>query len=418
MDALGDILGTGPDGAPLIAEHLLDTTQPLEGDLLAPGGVITSLFPLVVGGDSPVSGRQNFARPGEFVAVVEGDQGCLAAWAGGNFITVIPRGTFRDGDDGALHVVGFPPSSLFTEAVSQALPAGLRVAATAAALPSSPDPPAGTAGVNADWFQVTAESRTRGFLDALGADAIHTITLPAATVEAIVAAGLGGGLVAAYWDGQEWLPVRTRFNAETGQATVTTDRVGIFRFLIYPQRTLVVLPGWNGLTYTGPINNPVERFVEGLGSAVESVWRFDGQSQRWQSWIRGAPAFLNTLTRLNPGEALFVRVTEGGAFRSIDVVPAPDGTAARALRAGANLVSYTGASGAAADVLSDIGGLISAWRFNAATQQWEGWNPSVPAAVNQVTQLRRGVALFLILERDATWSFSEALPSGAIPARS
>ncbi len=78
-----------------------------------------------------------------------------------------------------------------------------------------------------------------------------------------------------------------------------------------------VLGGWSGplppsggvalLTWAGPENTPVEQAVQTLGIEVVGVWQLPPGTQRFVSYIPGAPAFAQTYRTVHTGEIVFVR---------------------------------------------------------------------------------------------------------------
>ncbi len=111
--------------------------------------------------------------------------------------------------------------------------------------------------------------------------------------------------------------------------------------------------GFNALTFTGVSGTRVEEFVASFGGAVTAVFRFNSATQQYETFTLGAPAFVNTLTTLQQGDALLLAVDRTAPFSQIDLLPA-SGMRRIALRTGSNLVSYTGASGPIDDILGEV----------------------------------------------------------------
>ncbi len=85
---------------------------------------------------------------------------------------------------------------------------------------------------------------------------------------------------------------------------------------------------------------PYEMFFA-LGDAVTTVSKYDEASGRWLSWIPGAPATVNSLTTINPGDVLWTQVGGGYGDVSLDFMEAPaEGSAHAALLAATDAVTY------------------------------------------------------------------------------
>ena len=65
-------------------------------------------------------------------------------------------------------------------------------------------------------------------------------------------------------------------------------------------------PPWNLVVVAQ--NGDVEDLVAGSPQII-SVYRWDAARQAYESWLRAAPPFLNTLRTVAAGDGLWVRVT-------------------------------------------------------------------------------------------------------------
>lgn len=84
-----------------------------------------------------------------------------------------------------------------------------------------------------------------------------------------------------------------------------------------PASSLAEVTGWSGarppsggvalLTWAGPENTPVDQAVQTLGIPVAGVWHLPPGSQRFLSYIPGAPAFAQTYTAVHTGQIVVVR---------------------------------------------------------------------------------------------------------------
>ena len=109
------------------------------------------------------------------------------------------------------------------------------------------------------------------------------------------------------------LEVRTPAGA-VGPASVTVVNPqgrsftleGAFRYVT--ARVLTLQPGWNNVSWAGA-PTPVTASINALAGRVDRVFAWDPERQVYDSFIVAAPSFLNTLSMLQRGQALWLFVT-------------------------------------------------------------------------------------------------------------
>jgi photosystem II stability/assembly factor-like uncharacterized protein len=146
--------------------------------------------------------------------------------------------------------------------------------------------------------------------------------------------------------------------------------------------------------------DPAEPGVLYVADRFGGVFRSTDDGATWSVLNNGLTSrAVNALAISGRGAHLYAATEGSGTFR-LDVSGARPEPAAVAvttdLQPGFNFVTFTGATGTDVGVFAgQIGGeLDSIWRFNAATQQWEGYDPDLPAWVNNISTLvSRGVLL-------------------------
>jgi hypothetical protein len=123
----------------------------------------------------------------------------------------------------------------------------------------------------------------------------------------------------------------------------------------------------------------------------------------WQSYDPSAPAFVNTLTKIDPARGLWVHATtqadwsySGGLLRDPVTLH---------LCAGWNLVGYPSLSARpVADVLAPIAGrydLVQTYRGTDPADPWRSYDPSAPPFVNSLTQLSPGEGYWIHMTQPA-----------------
>ncbi len=149
---------------------------------------------------------------------------------------------------------------------------------------------------------------------------------------------------------------------------------------------------------------PVDEALASLGVSLESAWRWELGARRWLAWSPHAPAALSTLRTVRGGDVLAIRLAAGAPGEYISGESAGGGPAAVALRAGQNLVSWSGPWVAAVAALERLDaaqpGLLS------VVEQWDGrrWQVIWPRLSTAWDPGRWGApALRVRATRDALW---------------
>ncbi len=70
-----------------------------------------------------------------------------------------------------------------------------------------------------------------------------------------------------------------------------------------------LLKGWNNISYLGSSAPPSEA-LSGIAGQYNAVYRWDPVAQAYQLYAPGVPGFVNTLSQVNPGDAIWVNYTQ------------------------------------------------------------------------------------------------------------
>jgi hypothetical protein len=74
-------------------------------------------------------------------------------------------------------------------------------------------------------------------------------------------------------------------------------------------RAVSLQRGWNNVSYLGAAKSPADA-LSSLSGQYSSVYRWDAGTQAYQLYAPGAPAFANSLSQLNPGDAVWLNYTQ------------------------------------------------------------------------------------------------------------
>ncbi|MBI5947959.1 MAG: hypothetical protein HY875_07465 [Chloroflexi bacterium] len=73
-----------------------------------------------------------------------------------------------------------------------------------------------------------------------------------------------------------------------------------------------LVKGWNNVAYTGSTKPPAEALAS-LAGNYSTVYRWNATTKAYEVFAPNAPGFVNTITSLNKGDAIWVNVTAEGA---------------------------------------------------------------------------------------------------------
>ncbi len=198
-------------------------------------------------------------------------------------------------------------------------------------------------------------------------------------------------------DAGGWVQVPATVSAD-GTVRVSQDHLTLYAVFVLPKVTRTLERRLNAVTFTGATGTAIADFVGTLGSGVESVSRFNPQTQLYDSYIVGAPPLVNSLRTLTQGDAIFVNAYSGHDWTETDIVPPPRGRRTVTLVPGLNAFGFAGADDTdPASLIAGAAGVVSIARYDATTQSWQTYVPGAPAFANTLTAVNRLDALYLRL---------------------
>ncbi len=167
-------------------------------------------------------------------------------------------------------------------------------------------------------------------------------------------------------------------------------------------RIVELEPGLNLVGWTGA--TPIEDALATVEGAFDSVFTWNAFARLFNSFNPDAPAFINTLSELVLGDALWIQVADPAGA----VWTQPDFDEARAvvLSAGLNLAMWTGPDGTpVADALGAIAGATSqVLVWDTSTKTFRSFNRALPAALNTLKTLNFGDAFWIEMDNATVWS--------------
>ena len=150
---------------------------------------------------------------------------------------------------------------------------------------------------------------------------------------------------------------------------------------------------------------PIADATASIAGRFDAIYARDAETQSYLSFRTAAPAALNSLQELRPGQALFINITdpEGALWAQ-----GPALTAARdvPLVAGFNFEIWTGPDlTPIADAIAGLGdALVAVFMWDAEMQSYQTFRTAGPAFTNNLEELVFGRAVWLLLSEDAVWA--------------
>ena len=153
--------------------------------------------------------------------------------------------------------------------------------------------------------------------------------------------------------------------------------------------------GWESVVYTGSNGMLASELADLIGPALTIMLRFDAGQGIWLTFRPDAPIpQLNTLSALNQGDALFLRLNGPATLTLPDLLLA--GATSTELRPGFTFVGFTGADTTElADLLALLPAITGAFVWGQPAQAWLAFRPGQPIFLSGVTSVDRLTGIFL-----------------------
>ena len=158
-----------------------------------------------------------------------------------------------------------------------------------------------------------------------------------------------------------------------------------------------VAGSWTLLVNLGPAVDPAA-LLQPLDDWVTSAFTFDPDSKRFRTFRRGLPA-LSDLQVIGEGEAFWVFVPPDRLEGDLTFWSQQPNVAGQTqvLRPGFNLVPWTGQDGLAVSLATIALPIRRALSWDPLRQEFDVWNPDLPAALPVDFELEYGQGLWIDL---------------------
>ena len=171
--------------------------------------------------------------------------------------------------------------------------------------------------------------------------------------------------------------------------------------------------GWNLVSWLGE-EAGVKAALGGAAGAVGSVHTFDAESQGFETYTVGGPAFLNSLTTIPTGAGVWLLAEQAVTWSQ----PRREGARSVPLVTGFNLVAWTGPDATpVADAVAGLGGALeSIFLWDTLAETFLTFGLARPAFLNSAEVLNYGDGLWALIRAPATWQQPAATaPSNDTP---
>ena len=158
--------------------------------------------------------------------------------------------------------------------------------------------------------------------------------------------------------------------------------------------------GWSLLANTGPATSPADLLAP-IADLVTAAFTFDPAADRFRAYRPGLPGQTD-LVRVESGQALWVIVPPDRLDGDIAFleVPASERNLPATLEPGFTLVGWTGTDGLRISEATEGLPVRKAYQWEAASQRYRTWIPSLPAFARDDFPLEYGAGLWIDLGGD------------------
>ena len=166
--------------------------------------------------------------------------------------------------------------------------------------------------------------------------------------------------------------------------------------------------GFNLVGWTGP-DTPIEEVLTLISGEVLALYVWDGGTQEFDTYRVGLPGTLNTLTALEIGDGVWIRMSGSGVWSLPDEIT--DARAVNLVR-GFNLEVWSGTDSApieeAMATLTSGGRFedyFTVFQFDPVTRTFRSYAPNRLTLLNDIETLAHGEAVWVVLiNASATWT--------------
>jgi hypothetical protein len=181
--------------------------------------------------------------------------------------------------------------------------------------------------------------------------------------------------------------------------------------------------GSSALRVAGLEDGPmaIEDVVANIDGDFEAIFAWDAEAGEFLVFRPGVPAFLNTLSELVPGQAVFILASDGSELIWLQGTSIREERAVPLLR-GFNFEMWTGPNAAPVEAaLRQLGNALEAvFVWDPEAQEYLVFRPGAPAFINSLEALPYSRAVWVLVNQDVIWTqperdsvFPSALPTGA-----
>ena len=169
-------------------------------------------------------------------------------------------------------------------------------------------------------------------------------------------------------------------------------------------------PGWNLVGWTG-LSSVATANVAGN---FDALFTFDAAAQEFLRFSPAAPSSLNTLNELHSGDGIWINTLGRGNW----TLPLTSGPRSVTLAPGFNLATWTGPDATAvSDAVAELGdGLTAVFTWDAGSQNFQRFSPSLPSPLNTAKTVNFGDGLWIKVNRPLTWE-QPGRPAPPVPRK-
>lgn len=186
------------------------------------------------------------------------------------------------------------------------------------------------------------------------------------------------------------------------EAIASQAYFGLHNFIEnHPEVEINLVTGWNLVSIrVQPEYKNIEPILASILWALDSVWTYDSDMQKWLTFSPQNPSSPNNLNDIKPGMGYYFNMKEAATF----TIKGNADTNVISLKQGWNLVGYN--SSIAKPISECISSLKirSICTYDPFQKKWLQYSPNSPEYLNSLSIIESGKGYWMDMEEECLWT--------------
>lgn len=158
--------------------------------------------------------------------------------------------------------------------------------------------------------------------------------------------------------------------------------------------------GWNLISIrVQPEYRNIEPVLASILSALNSVWTYDADMQKWLTYSPQNPSTLNNLNEIKPGMGYYFNMKEAATL----IIKGESDSSAVGLKQGWNLAGYNNSTAKPINECISSLKIRSVCTYDPVQKKWLQYSPNSPAYLNSLDIMESGKGYWMDAEEECSW---------------